>query len=86
MDGECGTHEWQEKYMQGSYDENWTEIGHWEELGVDRCTVKIGLKYIGWYGVDLDSSGSSRKHLDVECVFCYNLDAVCETKLMNLLL
>jgi len=39
MDGECGTHEREEKCMQGSCGENTTERGHLEESGVD------GLQY-----------------------------------------
>lgn len=71
------------RFLRGKLDEN-RPLGRIRRRWV--YSIKIGLKCIGWYGVDLDSSGSSRKYLDVEYVFGYNLDAVCETKLMNLLL
>jgi len=34
MDGQCGTHEREEKYMQSFCGENPMERGHLEELGV----------------------------------------------------
>jgi purine nucleoside phosphorylase len=43
MDGECGTHEREEKCMQGPCGETPTERDHLEELGVDGCTV---LKWV----------------------------------------